>query len=239
MILQELRTYGRLDKGAGAGPIADLGCGIGAGMAWFARHTGRPVVGITLSPVQAAIARRRFGRSIAPIVGSFLSKKDLAQLTPAQSIGDAYMVESFTHAENAQEVFLVLSDVLQHHGLLVICDDFPSERDYPRSTHKALTDARLHAEFRWGWHINNRLTVNEVTAAAQRTGWRLEAKTDLSDLVLQNRPRDLVARAAAPVARRLGLEGPYWRNVRGGGALQRLLRRRRLRYMLLVFRRRP
>ena len=229
--------------------IADLGCGVGAGMEWFARRLNRPVVGITLSSVQAALARRRFGPRVAVTIGSFLDKTALSKMSAGHKVGAAYMVESFTHAENAASLFSRLSDVVEPNGALVICDDFPTLANTVGVRNKATakghhmrhhhTTEGLQREFRWGWHINSWITTDQVADAAQDAGWRLENRSDLSDLVLQNRPRDLVARVAAPVARRLGLSGPYWRNVRGGAALQRLIRRRRLRYVMLVFRRQP
>lgn len=70
-----------------------------------------------------------------------------------------------------------------------------------------------------------------------RTGWELVRAINLSRFVITNRPRDLAARIAAVPARVCGADTSWWRNVIGGAALQRLIRRRLTKYRVLVLRR--
>lgn len=254
------------DRSAGTGEsplVADLGCGVGATMAWMRDRAGFEPVGITLSDVQARIAESRFGRR-AVVTGSFTDVDDLRAMTGGRPVSAAYMIESFVHTSDAQALFSAVGAVGRPGSLLVICDDFPTARlarmtgeitpetaggngapaesasgriaPADRGGARLRLNRRLAADFQAGWHIHSFRTAGVIAGLARAAGWELVESVDLSRWVVTNRPRDLAARASAGPARRLGLRASWWENVVGGGALQRLIRRRLVEYRVLVFR---
>lgn len=251
LILEAFRRNGVLtaDRQAEERPplIGDLGCGVGASMAWMQGETDARFAGITLSPVQADEAGRRLRPGTAVCAGRYDDPDDLRRMTNGESLDGAYMIESFVHAENPPAVFEALADRMRPGGLLVICDDLPSERllqaiesstpaEGPFEHGRSIA---LASEFRTGWHINAFLSPERLLSAARPHGWNLVEELDLSPFVMRYRPRDLVARMGRFAALALRLTGRWWENVRGGSALQRLIHRRAVRYRLLVLRLEP
>jgi hypothetical protein len=210
-------------------------------------HTGVDAVGITLSEVQARIARDKLGSDAAVHTGSFASSNDLASMTGDRLIDASYMIESLVHTDHPEVTLDAVCRQTVQGGLLVVCDDFPSEllMEIVRGGDDEIAETqqgnasvrRLAKEFREGWHINTFQTVRQLVEIAARCGWSFVEETDLSKFVVTSRPRDIGARVFALVARHLKLHGSFWQNVSGGGALQRLIRRGFVRYEILVLRR--
>lgn len=227
--------------------VADLGCGVGASMQWMLSHAEVDIAGITVSEVQARIATARLGRHARVQTGSFSSQADIAGMTSGRRIDAAYMIESFVHADGPDRLFDILFRHSSPGALLIVCDDLPTREllELTRSDGRPRVPgagvrkrARLLAgEFRRGWHIHTFESPDDLARRAREHGWELAEETDLSRYVNTNRPRDAGARIFAPIARLLGLNGSFWQNIIGGGALQRLIRRGLVKYELLVFRR--
>lgn len=227
--------------------IADLGCGVGATMEWLMEQADVETAGITLSRYQASLARTRLSGRATVTTGSFTSAADLRRMAGGRTLDAACMIESFVHADRIGELFESLGRIMRPNGVLIICDDLPTLRLLrqlePRPTGNASLprlvrlNRRLAADFRWGWHINAFHSVEHIAATGRRTGWRLEHSTDLTGYVDTSRPRDLAARLAAVPARLVRARTSWWRNVIGGSALQRLIRRRLVAYRVLVLRR--
>jgi hypothetical protein len=235
--------------------VADLGCGVGATMTWISARAEVEMGGITLSEVQARLARRRLPAGSRVVAGSFVSEADLRRMAAGRSIHAAYMIESLSHSDRPDQLFAVLSRLTSRGAILVVCDDFPSPRlarqlattgardpesQAGRSKGERLSpevrlNLRLAAEFRRGWHIHGFRTASELARLAEPLGWRAVETMDLSRAVITTRPRDLAARLGAGPARLLRSPSRWWENVIGGGALQRLIRRGLVRYQVLVF----
>ena len=222
-------------------------------MVWLMAHADVEATGITLSPYQASLARTRLsGRasvtaSVTVTRGSFTSEADLRRMADGRTLDAACMIESCVHADRIDALFESLGTVMRPDGVLIICDDVPTARllrqiatqpsgDTSLPGHVRL-NRRLAADFRWGWHINTFQSVGHFAASGERTGWRLEHSTDLTKYVVTSRPRDVAARIASVPARLVRARASWWRNVIGGSALQRLIRRRLVGYRVLVFRR--
>src|SRR5207237_10607476 len=60
-LIAKLSAQARIPRGA---RVLDLGCGFGASSLWLARHFGCSVIGVTLSPVQQAVATREARRQV-------------------------------------------------------------------------------------------------------------------------------------------------------------------------------
>ena len=233
VLLQVLRDSGVFETPEPS--LLDLGCGVGGTIHWIRRATGVTPAGITLSPVQAQIASRRLA---GVVTGSFTARDDLAKALAGSRINGAWMIESFVHTNDVDALFAAVAAHIAAGGVLVIIDDFPRHNFGSPEVPASRLDRRLVAEFRRGWHIHTLLSPSEASAVAARHGWTLERSLDLTSSVRTNRPRDVLARAFAPAARLFGARSAWWQNVLGGSALQRLHRRRRVAYQVLVFRRR-
>jgi SAM-dependent methyltransferase len=231
MLLRVLRDSGVFETAYPS--LLDLGCGVGGTIRWIRDTTEVTAGGITLSPVQAEVAARRLPRIVT---GSFTVRGDLAKVLGGRPIDAAWMIESFVHTDDVDALFAAVAAHTAPGGVLVIIDDFPRHTPGSREVQASRLDRRLVAEFRRGWHIHTLLSPTEAAAVAARHGWTLERSLDLTSSVRTNRPRDVLARAFAPLARLLGARSAWWQNVLGGSALQRLHRRRRVAYEVLVFR---
>ena len=209
--------------------VMDLGCGVGSTAQAVARELPVRVAGITLSRVQAAIARRQSGNGetrgrLAFLVGDFLQ---LPVLPPAAA---AYAVEAFVHAADARAFFREISARLQPEGVLLLCDDFlaappsalpPAARNWLR-------------RFQVGWQAPSLLAHSEVQELAAREGLRPLFSEDLTPF-LHLYPR--VGLEFMKLITSVALPSVYWRSHVGGTALQECLRRGWVQYRFLGFRR--
>jgi hypothetical protein len=195
----------------------------------------------------------------AVTAGSFTNEADLERMSGGRLLHGAFMIESFVHADAPETLFRVLAGRSLPGAVLIIVDDVPTEgllrmlapagsgaeraerrgRPGARRTKEPRRReyGRLVRDFREGWHIHTFLPPERVGETAAQYGWRLREVVDLSDHIIRNRPRDLVARAVSEPVRRIGLTGSWWDNVLGGSALQRLSHRRAVRYQALVLQR--
>jgi cyclopropane fatty-acyl-phospholipid synthase-like methyltransferase len=225
---------------------ADLGCGVGAGVARLAELLGAPVTGITLSRVQADIAAARFaedteGPPRRVVVGDVGDTETLRTVTEWGRVRGAWMIESLNHIPEIEGLLEGIAEAMRAGGLLLVCDDFIEPELHRRvvaadqRSGDEGTD-RLLREFIAGWHVHTPLSVAGLQRAAGRHGFEMVDREDFSAYAGIDRPRDYLVAFGARAARALGLRGGGWDNLRGGHALRRLTRRGLIRYQLLVFR---
>jgi SAM-dependent methyltransferase len=250
----EDRIVAAIDSLALDGPahVVDLGCGIGASLAYIAQQ--RPVrgTGITLSPVQAQLGAARV--AAAHLADRLrIVEGDYCALPPDLEPADvAYAIESFVHGPSPERFFAEAARILRPGGLLLICDDMRGDANAGRHPHGDPGDAaaaRVIARFTRGWHVNSLLTRDELVAQARAAGFTHESTTDLTPFLELGRARD---RAIALLAGATGwLVGGSasrqpprtdWLSTRlaplvGGAALQTALSHRWLTYDLAAFRR--
>lgn len=229
--------------------IADLGCGVGASMDYLGRQFASIdaeapplLVGITLSEVQASLARESVPDARV-VAGDFTDDAPYDTLLRGDMLSAAYLIESWNHAPDAARLLDRIAAHMYPGGLLAICDDIPRSRIF---TPEALSprENRLVSEFRRGWHVKTFLTVAAIEELARGHGFEPLRCDDLSEWVVLDRPRDRLVRIAAEIARtadrseRIGrFRSPWWDNIRGGDALQQLEKRRLMSYGLCFFRR--
>ncbi len=210
-------------------PVLDLGCGVGAGALWIAERLPVRVTGITLSPLQARLAREAAARRGLADRCRFLVGDFCAPL-PIGSAGAAYAVESFSHAPDPAGFFARQKELLTPGALLVVCDDFRA-RDVPADAE----EARWVRRFSDGWRLPSLITVEEAIRRAGEYGFSILSDEDLSPFL---RPTPRAALAARGLVELLPFLKPSIRSsLAGGTALQVCLRRGWIRYRFLVFRR--
>ncbi len=223
--------------------IADLGCGVGASIAYLASRLNATIVGVTISPVQAELARDSLGPAHSIATGDFASPGTYEALLGDQNLTCAYMIESWNHAVDPQRLLETIAGIVPPGGLLAICDDFPRNR-VAENVDLSKRDRGLIADFRRGWHVETFLTVDAIEELAREHGFMLERSEDLSSAVLLDRPRDRLIRVIAELARAIEkIRGrkmfcsPWWDNIRGGDALQQLEKRGLMSYKICYLRR--
>jgi SAM-dependent methyltransferase len=151
---------------------------------------------------------------------------DFEHPKPAASFDAAYAVESFVHASDAEAFFRTSSAVLRRGGLLMVADDFLSQRGSRNALKPVLQ------RFRRGWHVRTLVTANQAASRALRHGFALGSDVDLTEHVAVPPAPFLHATLAATW---LPLPLPYWQSLRGGAALQLCYGRGLTEYHLLTF----
>lgn len=206
---------------SGQARVVDLGCGVGAGAVYLARHVPAEVHGLSLSPRQVAHAERRARRHGGALRGTCsFHEADFCALSPAVAgavagADLAYAIESFVHAESAAAFFDQVARVLRPGGRLVLVDDLLT------AAGAASREEPMLAAFRAGWQIHSLLGADDVAALAARSGLAMVGRTCLSPFMRLGRPRDRFIRALQPILRQ-GQRYSHWcQSLVGGDALQR------------------
>lgn len=212
------------------GRVLDLGCGVGAAMRYLAARSRADLVGVTISGRQVRIARRIAARSAAAARLRFV-EADFCDLPADLTAFDlAYSIEAFIHAPAADRYLAAAAAALRPEGRLIIIDDVLAGDADP--------DEPSVRTVRRYWHYESLLTVPELTRRADRAGFDLVEDRDLSGYQNLGRPRDRLIAAGQPLLRRTAPHHQWSQMLVGGHALQDALRRGRLEYHRLVFRRR-
>ncbi len=215
---------------AGAGPphVVDLGCGVGATLGYLAARLPLRGTGVTLSPVQAALARERL-RACGVSDRVECREASYDALPPSIPPADlAYAIESFAHAPAPARFFAECARLVRVGGVLAICDDVRRPTSDPRAP-------RAIARFVRGWRLNAVLLPSEIDALAQAAGFVREATLDLTPYV---EPRTMGDRVLDTLLGWLPLGATPLGPVLGGTALKTCQERGWLGYELAVFRRR-
>jgi tocopherol O-methyltransferase len=210
--------------------VVDLGCGVGASLQYLAARLDIRGTGVTLSPVQADLGRRRLRDAgladrVTILEGDY---SDLpAHLAPADL---AFAIESFVHAADPARFFAQCARLVRPGGLLAICDDI-------RRPGGGAAAARALDQFREGWHVNTLVSAEELQTLAHAAGFRHRSTTDLTPYLELFRLRDRLIAAVVAVGRWVPGMRPRLVHWEGGGAIQRALHRGWLGYDLAIFER--
>ena len=211
--------------------IADLGCGVGAGLFHIVPRLKDPAfaLGMTLSPVQAQLADQ-FVREAGLHKHIHFTEGDFTAVPLASETLDAvYSVEAVVHAPEPENYFQEASRLLRRGGKLIIVDDH-------RAAHtlsQAETDW-LQA-FIAGWHVPSVMTVAQSQTLAKKYRLQLIKNEDLTPhLQLRNLP-DLYARALYFLGKLLPIKHAILPSMLGSMALQQCLFMKIVEYRFLVY----
>jgi ubiquinone/menaquinone biosynthesis C-methylase UbiE len=211
--------------------VVDLGCGVAASLCYLAsRLPVATATGVTLSGIQAALARERIERAgLAGRVNCL--EGDFAALPAAIASADlVFAIESFVHGSDPRAFLVEAARILRPDGLLIVCDDFLTGTVSP-AAHRTL-DA-----FRRGWHVNTLIDGAALRDLAVAASFDHLWTRDLTPWLQLGRPRDRAFRAIGPALRLLPRVSPRLANISGGAALQTALARGWIRYEFAVFQR--
>lgn len=205
--------------------VVDLGCGVGGSLHYLAGRLTTPAAlfGLTLSPVQAQLARAHSTLSI--VEGDFL------RVPLAGGADCVYSVEAFIHSPNAEAYFAEAARLLNPGGRLILIDDFRPE--------SAPENHYWLEAYRRGWHAPNLQTVPHVDSLARTRGLRLIANRHLTPHLRLRALPNALAVALQEAGRRLPIHHPLWPSTLGSMALQQALRLGLIEYRCLMWERLP
>jgi tocopherol O-methyltransferase len=148
--------------------LLDVGCGFGGSSIYLARKYNADATGITISPVQVAMASK--AASTAQVQAKFLLM-DAQSMHLDQSFDVIWSIESISHYQDKERFFASAANLLNSGGTLAIIDWFKKE-NLPPATHKKfihpiekgmLVDLRTIGEYRAFMESNGlRVTQTEI-----------------------------------------------------------------------------
>jgi tocopherol O-methyltransferase len=169
-LVRRVADEGRIGPGS---TVCDVGCGYGGTAQWLAERRGARVLGLTLSAVQAEVARARLAE--AGVSGVEIRMGDwLANGLEAESFDVALALESTTHMPDRPRVFAELARVLRPGGRLVACIWLSAER--PGALARRLLLEPICSEGR----LEGLASASENRAWIEASGLTLERCEDLS-----------------------------------------------------------
>jgi tocopherol O-methyltransferase len=116
--------------------VLDVGCGLGGSALWLAHHLECTVTGITISPVQAALANRRARRESLESRARFQVMDANRLALPANSFDAVWIVECSEHLADKPRFIDACAQVLRPGGRLALCAWLSAARpDDPRQAH--------------------------------------------------------------------------------------------------------
>jgi tocopherol O-methyltransferase len=213
--------------------IADLGCGVGAGLMYITQCLNEPefALGITLSSVQAQLAGQ-FCRQAGLENKIIFTEGDFTAMPLMdRSLDAAFSVEAFVHSPEPERFFQEASRLLRPGGKLIVVDDFQAEHML------SVSETEWLHTFMAGWHVPGVRTVKQICEFGEMHQLRLQTNENITRyLRLRNLP-DLIARSLRFVGNRLHIAHSMLPSMLGSMALQQCLYQGIIEYRFLVFER--
>lgn len=211
--------------------IADLGCGVGAGLFYIVPRLQEPAsaLGITLSPVQAQLAHQ-FAKQIGLGNQILFAEGDFTHVPlKGESLDAIYSVEAVVHAQEPEKYIQEASRLLRSGGRLIIVDDYQASRSFSPAE-KSWLSAYMN-----GWHVPGVITVERAALYAEQYQLRLLKNDNLTPhLHLRNLP-NFLARTLRFIGNHLPIRHAILPSMLGSMALQQCLHMGTIEYRFLVF----
>jgi tocopherol O-methyltransferase len=213
--------------------VADLGCGVGAGLLYILPRLKEPApaLGLTLSPIQARLAGQ-FCRQAGLEEKIIFAEGDFTAVPLASKSLDAiFSIEAVVHAQEPERYFQEASRLLRPGGKLIVVDDF--QATHPLSSR----EIEWLEAFKAGWHVPGVRNVEQVCVWAEEHHLHMQKDDDLTPyLHLRNLP-DVIARGVRFLGNRLPIRHAILSSMLGSMALQQCLHDGIVEYRFLVFER--
>ena len=117
-LIEELAKRARIDV---RGRVLDIGCGIGGSSRWLARHLDCDVLGITISPVQARMARERARAEKLEDRLSFMVMDANDLSLPAEGFDAVWIIECSEHIMHKERFMKNCARALKPGGVIALC----------------------------------------------------------------------------------------------------------------------
>ncbi len=247
LILEQIRR-GTESSPAGHLQMADLGCGVGGTLFSILPRLNTPAaaLGLTISPVQANLARRRAAQLGLEKTVHFVEADFLAPPV-APGLDLVWSVEAFLHAEQPARYFAAVSGMLRPRGRLILCDDFLAWHGNQKNDPAGITGgdpARKLSRQRWletyrqGWHALNLLPLARVEELACEFDLFPIHRQNLTPHLRLRALPDWLANTLLAGGQRIPVRYPILPSMLGSIALQQCLSRGWIAYHFLVFEKR-
>ncbi len=210
--------------------ITDLGCGVGASLFYIypRLQNPAPALGLTLSPVQAKLARGS-AEQLNLQDQILFAEGDFTSVPLAGDLDAVYSVEAACHAVDPEKYFREASRLLRSGGKLILVDDYQTPRPLSQNESKWL---QAYID---GWYVPGVRTVGQVISFAEKYNLRLVRNEELTPFLrLRNLP-DLLARAILFLGNLLPIKHAIIPSMLGSMALQQCLHMQIVEYRFLVF----
>lgn len=210
--------------------IADLGCGVGAGLFYIypRLQNPAPALGLTLSPVQAKLAHGS-AEQLNLQDQILFAEGDFTSVPLAGDLDAVYSVEAACHAVDPEKYIREASRLLHSSGKLILVDDYQTTCSLSKNESKWL---QAYID---GWYVPGVRTVGQVVAWAEKYNLRLIKNEERTPFLrLRNLP-DLLARAILFLGNLLPIKHAIIPSMLGSMALQQCLHMGIVEYRFLVF----
>lgn len=210
--------------------FADLGCGVGASLFYIypRLHDSAPALGLTLSPLQARLARE-FAKSLGLQDQILFAEGDFTAVPLAGELDAVYSVEAVYHAAEPELYFREASRLLRIGGKLILLDDHRAARSFSNAESKWIN------AFMDGWHVPGVKTVEQAVTLAEKYNLRLVKNDDLTPHLRLRNLSDPLARAILFIGNHLPIRHAILPSMLGSMALQQCLSMGIIEYRFLVF----
>jgi cyclopropane fatty-acyl-phospholipid synthase-like methyltransferase len=210
--------------------IADLGCGVGASLFYIypRLHEPAPALGLTISPMQAKLARES-AKQLGLQEKILFAEGDFTSVPLSNDLDAVYSVEAVVHAVDPEKYFREASRLLRSGGKLILVDDY-------QATHPL-----LQHEVQWlkaymdGWYVPGVRTVEQVISFAEKYNLSLIKNEELTPYLRLRDLPDLLARIILFIGNLLPIKHALLPSMLGSMALQQCLHMGIVEYRFLVF----
>lgn len=193
--------------------VLDLGCGVGGSSRFFARTFGAEAKGVTLSPVQASIAKsynnqQNLQDKVNIIVQDMMSLKGSPQYDLVWSM------ESAEHIADKSALMQLCFDSLTPGGTLIMATWCVRDEDsgYSKKEKSILNHISKH------YHLPEMLSINELQSIAINAGFKNVKSADWSPAVTPF--WGAVIKSAFSVRSLIGLFRSGWGTIKGAWAMK-------------------
>ncbi len=199
--------------------IADLGCGVGAGLFYIVPRLKEPdpALGVTLSPVQARLAHQ-FAKQAGHEKQILFAEGDFTHVPLGnQTLDVIFSVEAVVHVQEPDRYFREASRLLHQGGKLILVDDYQAARSFsPKET--GWLDAFIN-----GWHVPGVITVDQATLYAKPHRLRLARNDNLTHHLRLRNMQDGLAHVLRFIGDHLPIKHAILSSMLGSMALQQCL----------------
>jgi tocopherol O-methyltransferase len=220
-LMERLAETAQIPRGAS---VLDIGCGLGGSAFWLANEFGCEVTGLTVSPVQARMAKRKAkARGLSNRVDFQVQDANQWQPRPG-SVDVVWIMESSEHFRDKKDFFARCACALKPGGVLAVCAwlrrDGPSPSRAEEELVAKIGEAMLSASLdglsdyqRWMGE------AGLVVLKAEDITRQVEQTWDECARIARRAPIRLLLRFTSPATRRFVRSFPLMRQAYAEGAM--------------------
>lgn len=170
-LIERLAERARIRRGA---RVLDVGCGVGGSSRWLARNLDCSVSGITISPVQAAMATEQArAEGLEARVNFEVMDANRLDLAP-ESFDVVWVIECSEHLTDKPRFIEACARVLKPDGALALCAWTATEGD------RSAEHARLISEVCRGMLCPSLATMEDYTGWMRTSGLQQIEASDVT-----------------------------------------------------------